>query len=106
MRRVAFSFVLCALAGVTLAAQQPAAPVTAIRAGRLLDAEAGRILTNQVILVEGTRFRDVGPNVAIPAGARVFDLSQITVLPCLVEARNHLALTDKPEPECNIHYYP
>ena len=58
---------------------QAPAPVTAIRAGRLLDPEAGRILTNQIILIEGTRIRDVGPGVAIPAGAQVIDLSNMTV---------------------------
>ena len=76
-----------------------------IRAGRLLDPEAGRILTNQVIVVEGTRIRDVGPNVAIPAGAQVIDLSGMTVMPGLVEAHNHLALTYKPVPESNVYYY-
>jgi imidazolonepropionase-like amidohydrolase len=105
MRRLALVMSVCAFFGATVAAQQAAVPMTAIRAGRLLDPEAGRILTNQVILVEGTRFRDVGPNVAIPAGARVIDLSQMTVLPGLVEAHNHLALTYKPEPESNIYYY-
>jgi imidazolonepropionase-like amidohydrolase len=92
----------------TSAAAQPQSPppqVTAIRAGRLLDPEAGRVLANQIILVEGTRIRDVGPNVAIPAGAQVIDLSGMTVLPGLVEAHNHLALTYKPEPESNIYYY-
>src|SRR5689334_7173010 len=92
------------VAGIALQAQAPP-PVTAIRAGRLLDPEAGRILTNQIILVEGTRIRDVGPNVAIPAGARVVDLSNLTVMPGLVDAHNHLALTYKPEPESNIYYY-
>jgi imidazolonepropionase-like amidohydrolase len=91
--------------GATLLAQPPVLPVTAIRAGRLLDPEVGRLLPNQIIVVEGTRIRDVGPNVAIPAGARVVDLSQMTVLPGLVEAHNHLALTYKPEPENNIYYY-
>jgi len=47
--------------------------VTAIRAGRFPDPEGGRMLANPVILVEGTRIRDVGPDVAIPAGARVID---------------------------------
>jgi imidazolonepropionase-like amidohydrolase len=93
-----------ATAGVALDAQAPPA-VTAIRAGRLLDPEGGRILANQVILIEGTKIRDVGPNVQVPAGAQVIDLSQMTVLPGLVEAHNHLALTYKPFPENNIYYY-
>ena len=42
---------------------------------------------------------------AIPAGAQVIDLSQMTVMPGLVEAHNHLALTYKPDPENNIYYY-
>ena len=67
--------------------QTAAAAITAIRAGRLLDPEAGRILTNQVIVVEGNRIRDVGPGVAIPPNARVIDLSGMTVMPGLVEAQ-------------------
>ena len=100
---------LLALAAILLLAPAPSgqapAAVVAVRAGRLLDPEAGRILTNQVILVQGTRITDVGPNIAIPAGAQIIDLSGMTVLPGLVEAHNHLALTYKPEPESNIYYY-
>jgi len=92
------------VAGIALQAQAPPS-VTVIRAGRLLDPDAGRILTNQIIVVEGTRNRDVGPNAAIPAGAQVVDLSNLTVMPGLVDAHNHLALTYKPEPESNIYYY-
>lgn len=110
MTRSLASLVLVALvslgAGPAAQVQAPAPPaVTAIRAGRLLDPEAGRLLTNQVILIEGTRIREVGPNVAIPAGAQVIDLSRATVMPGLVEAHNHLALTYKPVPENNIYYY-
>jgi imidazolonepropionase-like amidohydrolase len=104
MRRLFVSFALCVLAAAVPAAQ-PAATLTAIRAGRLLDPEAGRILANQVIVIEGNRIRDVGPNVQVPPGAQVIDLSQMTVLPGLVEAHNHLALTYKPVPENNIYYY-
>jgi imidazolonepropionase-like amidohydrolase len=84
---------------------QASAPLTVIRAGRLLDPEAGRILANQVIVVEGKRIREVGTNVNVPPGAQVVDLSNATVMPGLVEAHNHLALTYKPVPESNIYYY-
>ena len=107
--RVVLTVALLALTGAHPVIGQGQAPapaqVTAIRAGRLLDPEGARILTNQVILVEGTRIREVGPNVAIPAGARVIDLSSMTVMPGLVEAHNHLALTYKPVPENNVYYY-
>jgi imidazolonepropionase-like amidohydrolase len=100
------TFVALASLGIGVHAQpQTVAPLTAIRAGRLLDPEAGRILTNQIILVEDTRIRDVGPSVAIPPGAQVIDLSNMTVMPGLVEAHNHLALTYKPVPENNVYYY-
>ncbi|MEK6597525.1 MAG: amidohydrolase family protein, partial [Gemmatimonadota bacterium] len=81
-----------------------AAQVTAIKAGRLLDPESGTIATNQVILVEGGKFTAIGPNVPIPAGAELIDLSGLTVLPGLVDAHNHLALTYKEVPERNSYY--
>ncbi|MEP7346284.1 MAG: amidohydrolase family protein, partial [Gemmatimonadaceae bacterium] len=85
--------------GMTLGAQ-----VTAIRAGRLIDPESGTSAANQVLLIERGKFTEIGGNVAIPAGATVLDLSELTVLPGLVDAHNHLALTYKVEPERNIYY--
>ena len=114
MPRIAFAAALLTISlafGDALTAQIPApapqAPpaITAIRAGRLLDPDAGQVLTNQIIVVDGTRIRDVGPNVAIPAGAQVIDLPRLTVMPGLVDAHNHLALTYKPVPESNVYYY-
>jgi imidazolonepropionase-like amidohydrolase len=79
--------------------------VIAIRAGRLIDPEAGTAATGQIILVEGDRIRDVGPNVTIPPSAEVIDLSRLTVLPGLVDTHTHEAMTYKEVPEDNIYYY-
>ncbi len=93
-----------ALALTAAAALPSPAQVTAIRAGRLVDPEAGTVAANQVILVENGKFTAIGPDVAVPAGATVIDLSDLTVLPGLVDAHNHLALTYKEVPEHNVYY--
>ena len=81
-----------------------AAPITAIKAGRLIDPATGTVALNQIILVQNRRFLAVGPSIAIPKGAQVIDLSMLTVLPGLVDAHNHLALTYKDVPERNSYY--
>ena len=98
MRAATRGVALLALASVA------GAQVTAIRAGRLVDPETGTIAANQVILVENGKFTAVGSGVTIPAGAEVIDLSALTVLPGLVDAHNHLALTYKEMPERNSYY--
>jgi imidazolonepropionase-like amidohydrolase len=93
-----------AVSMLMLAASPATAQVTAIKAGRLLDPETGTLAANQIILVDSGRFTAVGANVQIPQGARVIDLSDLTVLPGLVDTHNHLALTYKQFPENNMYY--
>ena len=109
MRRSATRWIGCAILSMVASAvvdaqTPPVGPVTAIRAGRLVDPETGTIATNQVILVQAGRFTAIGANVPIPSGAQVVDLSSLTVLPGLVDSHNHLALTYKEVPERNIYY--
>ena len=93
------------LVALTLAATSPlAAQVLAIKAGRLVDPETGTVATNQVILVRDGKFTAIGANIAIPPGTEVIDLSNLTVLPGLVDAHNHLALTYKKTPENDLYY--
>ncbi|HVI08051.1 MAG TPA: amidohydrolase family protein [Candidatus Binatia bacterium] len=80
----AFSFLL--LLCTALSAQ-----TTAIRAGKLIDPDSGSVLANQIILVRENKIEAVGPNVAIPHGARILDLSNMAVLPGLIDCHTHLA---------------
>ena len=88
--------VLCLLfAGACFAAQpDTVAPVTVIRAGTLIDPRADQPLHNQVIVVHGNRIESVGAaaSVQIPNGAKVIDLSAVTVLPGLIESHTHIFL--------------
>jgi imidazolonepropionase-like amidohydrolase len=82
---------------LALAIQQQAAPrdsVVVIRAGRLIDGVSEAVVTDQAILVQNGRIAAVGPwaQVRRPAGARVIDLSNATVLPGLIDNHTHLLL--------------
>jgi len=70
----------------------------AVRAGRLFDSIAGRMLTDQVVLIKGDRVVEVGgaAQVKIPVDAQVIDLSRATVLPGLVDAHTHMFNYPKP----------
>lgn len=66
----------------------------AIRAARLIDGRGGPPLQNAVILIDSTRITSVGANLAIPAGTRVIDLGQATLLPGFIDCHTHIAAGD------------
>jgi imidazolonepropionase-like amidohydrolase len=79
--------------------QCPSAPqVLAVRASRLLDTKTGQIAIRQVVLIQGERITEVGPEaqVKIPPNAQVIDLGAATVLPGLVDAHTHMFNPPKP----------
>jgi imidazolonepropionase-like amidohydrolase len=80
-------------AAVFFLAAAAAAQVTAIRAGRLIDTDAGAVLADQVILIADGRIEKVGKEkeIQIPSDAQIVDLSKMTVLPGLIDCHTHLA---------------
>jgi imidazolonepropionase-like amidohydrolase len=74
------------------------AQTTAIKAGHLVDPDAGIVLTDQIILLQDNKVQAVGKGLAIPADAKVIDLSKMTVLPGLIDCHTHVADAGDSEP--------
>lgn len=72
-----------------------------IRAGRLLDVRNGKYVSDQGILTEGERIKEVGPweeaRVHAPKDATVIALSTATVMPGLIDCHSHLLVSMPPE---------
>lgn len=83
-------------------AQQPTpvptpAPVTrsaptviVLKAARLFDGRSDRVIENGVVIVDGSRIRDVGPGLAIPEGAMALDLGDATLIAGFIDSHTHL----------------
>jgi imidazolonepropionase-like amidohydrolase len=97
---------ICALPAAAQGPETPAAPqITAIRAGKVVDPETGKVSANQIILVQGRIIREIGPGIVIPHGAKVVDLSKATVLPGLFDAHTHLCMTMIPRRDANSYFF-
>ena len=81
-----FSFIPAAAAN----RQTPSVQVTIVKAARLIDGTGAPTLQPAMIRVEGERIVEVGSNLRAPAGARVIELGDSTLLPGLIDLHTHL----------------
>lgn len=93
-RRLAPFFLVPLVIAASPAAAQPPAPrptpPVVIRAARMFDATAGQLVRNASVVVTGDRITAVNP-ATLPAGARVIDLGDVTLLPGFIDLHTHLA---------------
>jgi imidazolonepropionase-like amidohydrolase len=96
--KVGFVQTLSLLIGLSLAVtaqaqvteKQELPQQTAIRAARLIDVRAGKVIDDAVVIIEGNRIKSVGTNLAVPSNARTIDLGDVTLMPGLIDAHTHL----------------
>ena len=104
MKQIRFFLLLVVLISTVavsgVAAQAPA-PVTLVKAGRLLDPRTGNVLSPAAVVIEAGKIKQVGSpaQVHAPDGAKIIDLGNATLLPGLIDGHTHLFLNVIPPPE-------
>src|SRR5215468_6198111 len=73
---------------------QPGPPATIVlRASKLFDPQAGRLLDHPVIVVSGDKIQSVtSGDVPVQTGATVIDLGNATILPGFIDVHTHLTM--------------
>jgi imidazolonepropionase-like amidohydrolase len=73
----------------TSAAAEPSGEVTAILCGLLIDGVSDVPRANAAVIVEDDRIVSIGGRGDVPAGARVIDLGDATLMPGFIDAHSH-----------------
>ena len=78
------------LAAAAVQGAYAADTVTAVHCGQLIDTQAGKLLGETTVVIDGKRIRSVTPGHQVPAGASEIDLSSQTCMPGLIDSHTHL----------------
>jgi imidazolonepropionase-like amidohydrolase len=114
MKRLRNWLVLAVLISSTLASpahaqqSQQTPPPILVKASRLLDPRTGNVLSPASVLIEGDKIKQVGSasQIGVPAGAKIIDLGNATLLPGLIDSHTHLFLDIivPPQAEMDRHW--
>lgn len=80
------------LMAVCACVAQPATPRVVVHAGKLVDVKTGKLLSDQVVVIQGDKIASVGPasEVTPSSSDKIIDLPHATVLPGLIDVHTHL----------------
>jgi adenine deaminase len=82
------TFVICACVTTGLSAAEQ--PSMVLKAAHFVDVVSGKVVDNQMVLIEGDTIKAVGPDLKPPAGAKIVDLGNSWILPGLIDCHTHL----------------
>ena len=81
----------CSFAALSAEPPAPVAPTRiAVHAARLLDVDSGRVLRDPLVLIEGDRIASVTEGGSAPAGTKLIELGDTTLLPGLIDVHVHI----------------
>lgn len=81
------SFLVFLICSLTVSAQN-----TVIKAGHFFDARKGKMLKNQIIVIQDGKIKEIGINPKFKDTDRIIDLSNSWVLPGLMDCHVHITL--------------
>ncbi|HEX9982444.1 MAG TPA: amidohydrolase family protein [Thermoanaerobaculia bacterium] len=91
MKNIAIALLLALATTATLFAAEPE-KVYALRAARLIDGRGDAVVSPGIVVVRGNKIVAAGRDAAVPAGAEVIDLGDMTLLPGLIDTHTHILL--------------
>src|SRR5262245_66302518 len=101
MRNVRISMIILSSFAVLFGvwpASKSAAPIKALRFGKLIDG-AGKAITNALVVIENDRIRSVSADgSSIPPGAEAIHLTRYTATPGFIDAHTHITYYWDPAP--------
>jgi imidazolonepropionase-like amidohydrolase len=104
---LAFLFSSMAWVCAAQTARSAAPAEIAIHAGKVLDVRTGNYSSDQTIWIEGDRIKAIGKTSEIssqlPAGTKMIDLANATVLPGLIDCHTHLTMTPYDSGPAGLH---
>jgi imidazolonepropionase-like amidohydrolase len=100
---IAAAALLLATASSLDAQELKGSGTVALRAARLIDGTGAAAITNGVVVVTDDKIVAVGKQgaVTIPAGAKLVDLGDVTLLPGFIDAHTHIIGRELADPQAN-----